>query len=880
MLETAARTSIKRAIALGALVLWAGMGWALAAFTPSGTLIETQASATFLDAAAMPREALSNVVVTVVQKVAKVQVSGDPSRAGVAGASLDLPFSVTNAGNDSDTIDLAVSAAGDLAADVAWTIYADENCNGRTDAGESEVASLVLERGERACIVVRVGIAADTDEAPGAQAELTFTATSTTRVTVEDGDDTDATTGTVVLADAPVMSGFLQAIPSAQIAQGDTIAYTLQVSNTGASSACAVEVVGQDTRQGLLVHVAIPEGLTLEGTPNTSSGAGTPRLLYAADGGTWSETPLAAPAQLAMLIEGDGCFFPQGASAELSFALGVSAPSTPGEPHTGPAHGTSYTTSAASEYAISFDGELQSAATNAVTHTVQPAYAVGIDGGDATLASASSGSTIELVRSLRNLGNADDRIHVQVTRPAESDWVCRLYHADGVTTLAGPVGPLAPNATRDVVVRCQIPADDTDDGRQVTFSAHSDGDPSVTADATWTITQVNEGLRVDVALQGVPSDEHAPGSALTFFALVANDGANPDTYALSAVLAVDDGSPGTWSATPRFYPAALSGETCQAITPRPASVSTTGIMATASERCFEVEATVPATASADWQGRVTVTATSTTDAAVLDSAATGTISVALTPGLSFGPERSATVTSPGIVTVTHTVRNTGNAPGTFTIANSSLTPADSGNVLYSWTETGTFYTFASLDAMPLAAGAEATLYVRLIAASAQPPGRRINVSTGATLSYLGAEVERTVTNTYDVIDGTLRLLLEVCTSDTAVSCSGGGSEARPGQYLHYTLVATNLGSAPLAEVVVTEPVPAFTDFVSVQAARSSGFSAGTVEYDGGSGWSATPPVAGSVASGEAVRVRVFDGDQHVPIPAGGSLTITMVVSVR
>lgn len=872
--------SLHRWIAAVVVGLLAGTASAQVAFTPSGTLIEAQASATFLDAAAMQREALSNVVVTVVQKVARAQVSGEPVRAAVAGASVDLPFTVTNAGNDSDTFDLSVAVTGDLAGDVTWALHADENCNGRTDAGEPVVASVVLDRGDRACIVVRASIAAGTTQTPPAEAVVTFTATSTTSATVEAGDQTDSAAGTVVLTDAPVLSGYLQATPSAQVAQGAAIAYQLQVSNTGASSACAVDAAGVP---GVLVRVAIPAGLTLEGTPTVSSGAGTPSLRYAGAAGAWLETPPADLAQLAVRIEGTGCFFPQGASAELRFTLRVGAPATPGEPWSGPAHGTSYTVSAASDFAESFGGDVQSAETNAVSHVVLPAYAVGIDGGDAVLAEANSGSTIELVRGIRNLGNATDSIHLELEAPAGSAWLCRLYRADGVTPLIGPVGPLAPNAARDVVVRCEIPAEDTEDGRIVTLTARSAGDADATAQATWTVASVDGGLAVDLALQGVPSDERAPGSALAFFALVTNQGANPDTYGLSALLSVDAGSPATWSAATRFFPAALVGGTCQAIAPRPASVSTTGILAAApgaNARCFEVEVTVPANASSDWQGRVTVSAISTTSAAIRDDVTTGAIRAALVSGLAFGPNRSATVTSPGIVTVSHTVRNTGNAPATFSLASGSVAPVDGGSVLYGWTEGGTFHTAAALPPLPLAAGAEATLHVRLMAASGQPAGRRITVATDGILAYATTQSTGSVTNTYDVIDGSLRLLLDVCTADVASTCSGAGAEARPGQYLHYTLVASNLGSAPLAEVVVTEPVPAFTDFVSVLAVRSSGFTAGTIEYDAGGGWSATPPAAGSVASGDAVRIRVHDGDAHVPIPAGGSVTITLVVRVR
>jgi len=853
------------------LVLLAGLALA-ASFTPSGTLIEAQASATFVDSAQVQRETLSNLVITVVQTVVKVQVSGTPERSAVAGASVDLPFTVTNAGNDRDSIDLSAGATGDpLAGSLTLTIVADQDCNGRADAGEPTVAAITLDPGERGCVVVRANLAAG---ASGTSASVTLTAESAGD-TVVDGDDQAASSGTVTLVTAGTLTLNLRATPTSSVAQGGRIDVTLDAVNSGAAAVCAVG-------DGVLLAVPIPAGLTLSATDAVAtSGGGSASVVFraVADGPWLTERP-ASVAAIGLLAAGSGCFFPQGAAAQLTFGLEVPSGH---EPHAGPAAGSSYDTVATATYATTAGGSAASASSNTLTHTVSASYEAGIDDPNPTLATATSGSTISLTTRVRNLGNADDRFTVALTAPAGSDWVCRLYRADGVTPLTGSVGPLAPNGTSDVVTRCTIPAADTTDGRTVRLDVASLGDAAQTASSTWTITTVTSGLSVDLALEGAPAvgAKLAPGATLTFFSRLENDGANPDGYDLSAALerTSSTGAPSTWSASTRFYPATVTEGGCEAITPTPSAVVTTGIVPAGASRCFEVAVAVPSTATSDWTGRVTITATSQSNANVSAGATTAPIGVTLTPGVSFAPDRSTTITSPGITTVTHTLRNTGNAPATVSLS-TVLSPSGTGGALYAWGG-GEFRSAADAPDQPIAVGEELTLHVRFAAASGQPPGRRITLTTTATVAYEGAApVERSVTTTYDVIDGLLRLHLDVCTSDSPTTCSANdGAAARPGQYLRYTLVASNLGAAAVPQVIVTEPIPAFTTFVSVSAERSSGFTSGTLEYSSdGVNWTTTAPA--SVATGGALRVRVIDGASDVPIPSGASITITLVTRVK
>ncbi|MFX7333376.1 hypothetical protein ABTI57_19990, partial [Acinetobacter baumannii] len=74
---------------------------------------------------------------------------------------------------------------------------------------------------------------------------------------------------------------------------------------------------------------------------------------------------------------------------------------------------------------------------------------------------------------VRNDGNAPDSFQLALQNSTfPQGTVCQLYAGDGVTPLSGPVGPLDPGATLDVVVKCQLPAsyfESSPDGSTTTY---------------------------------------------------------------------------------------------------------------------------------------------------------------------------------------------------------------------------------------------------------------------------------------------------------------------------------------------------------------------------------------------------------------------------
>ncbi|KIQ55548.1 hypothetical protein SY28_03010, partial [Meiothermus taiwanensis] len=98
----------------------------------------------------------------------------------------------------------------------------------------------------------------------------------------------------------------------------------------------------------------------------------------------------------------------------------------------------------------------------------------------------------------------------------------------------------------------------------------------------------------------------------------------------------------------------------------------------------------------------------------------------------------------------------------------------------------------------------------------------------------------------------------------------------------YTVVAQNIGTGNLTQVVVSDPLPSYTSFVSASVSIS-GFS-GTVLYStNGSTWSTTAPT--TLSSGQTLYVAVdTNGDNTITnadiLPPGATITLSFRVQVQ
>ncbi|MFN3368128.1 MAG: NEW3 domain-containing protein, partial [Thermus sp.] len=597
------------------------------------------------------------------------------------------------------------------------------------DAGEPQVSSVTLAADASACVIVQATVPSTAQD--GQYGNLNLVG--------NDGYYTDNNNwARAVATTQAALTAFKAASPSGNVGPGDTITYTISGSNTGGSAAYGIPVTVDGTsRTGILIEDVIPNGLTVSSMPTGSAGAGTVRFIYY-NGTSWvtltsSMLPITGDGtkKIGMLIEGTGAFFPQGAQYTFSFQAQV--------PSNAPA-GTSYANTATVKFDANGDGDAndpgETVNTNSTTNTVAATYQplVGYPGmvtlGNETqeVSSAYAGQVVSFTNVVKNGGNAPDSFTLSLqnsTFPAGT--VCSIYAADGITPISGPVGPLAPGAEQNVVVKCQLPtnyyespADGQTTTYQVELKATSVNDPSKWDITTDKLVDILPGYAVDLAAKGYSGDNDAgndnpaaqtanPGQTVYFPLELTNTGANPDTYNLSGTV------PSGWSVV--FYPDTdCDGQ------PDGAPITNVGPVNPGQKVCFVAAVSVPQGATPG-DNPVTFTATSTTAPGVYDQV-TSTVSVNLVAQVTLEPDRQGTVTSPGTIQYTHTLLNNSNAPAYCDISGTG----GAYGWTYQYSTDGTNWYSALGDVYVAPNGGTTTIYVRVIVPAGEPIGR-VDVNT-------------------------------------------------------------------------------------------------------------------------------------------------------
>jgi uncharacterized repeat protein (TIGR01451 family) len=263
---------------------------------------------------------------------------------------------------------------------------------------------------------------------------------------------------------------------------------------------------------------------------------------------------------------------------------------------------------------------------------------------------------------------------------------------------------------------------------------------------------------------------------------------------------------------------------------------------------------------------VSFTATSTTLPTVTDTITT-TVTVNTIAQVTLDPDRSGTVTSPGTIQYTHTLTNNSNTSATCSISGNG----GSYGWTYQYSLDGSTWS-PSLGVSVGANGGSQTIYVRVLVPAGEPIGRT-DVNTVTANCTVGTfTATDTATETTTIVGGELRLQKSV---DKA--------NAYPGDTLTYTIEAENIGTGNLTNVKISDPIPAYTTFVSVSA-TATGFSGSyTILYStDGTTWSTTLT---SVPTGGTVYVGVdTNGDGDITnadiMPPAAKITITLVVQVQ
>jgi trimeric autotransporter adhesin len=866
----------------------------------------------------------------------------------IPGSTVNLPYVITNTSNTGITVNLAlaqqtgVNTDGDTFDLVSPLIYDDANCNGQLDFGESAITSSALTQlapGNTKCIIVAGGIPGSTPAGGRANINLTSTGTGSTsdnvnyaRVDViNDADLTLAKT-----ASAPVLnsgSGLYE------------ITYGLSGTNAGnlaAKSKPSVVTIGTAI-DGILISDVIPAGTTyVAGSATGSSGAaGTTSVVYSstASGTTWSLTETTPVARVGLLMRdttpagnNSNDTLNVGATYTLSFKVSIPA-STPGLTSisnvaaidyrnnngttnvTVPSNTVTSTSPELKSTAIGPVGQPVGTASGTATYT-DPVSGLsftytrsGVGAAANTLdqevvATAPSGTVVTFVNTVRNTGNTTQTFNISV-QSVTSGYSAALYQSDGATGLGSGV-TLAPGADYNVIVKLTIPAGSTPSASaNVTAVIKSDAGTSsdITTDILTAITsgqsvdiRNNDNLTTTVPLAGTSNAPIAittnPGTTVYYPLTVQNTGVVSDTYAL------------TTSGLPSGSTVAYYLDTNGDGLPDGAPITSTAVLSPNQILQLVAVVTVPANAAPASAAPISFTTTSNSNPTSTDTIV-NTLTINAINSLLFTPDRNSSITSPGTVVYLHTLTNNGNSSATISLApgaglagftyliyrDNGTTPGviDAGDTLvYDGTSPTTF---------SLAAGTSTPILVQVSAiaglADATTDARVITASG----TFSAGSTSAAVTDTTKIVLGKLDLQ-KTANTTTAFPRTAPGVAASTSE-ITYTIVATNLGSGGLSNVIVFDPIPTYTDF-KFGSASVSGCPVGStcqIQYsiDGGTTWSATAP-ADSNTTGtsngysdnqDATRVTnirvVVTNATSTPVnlfPAGAAITITFTVSVR
>jgi trimeric autotransporter adhesin len=928
--------------------------------TKAGTQIQNQASATYTDSSGKPQVATSNLAVTVVQQVYGVQVKPDkgntptgPStftllpdpindKQGVPSSSVSFAYTITNTGNDTDTINLAaveqaigVAPAGDDFDFVAGSIkiYQDTNSNGQLDAGELEITGGLSIAGgaSNAVVVVATVPGPSATVANGKIARLDLTATSVGDSTKKDFNNIAKLT---VINDASLSLTKTATGPDAS----GNISYSLTGTNIGsqvAKSIAKVATVDGNTTDGILIADPLPTGTTLVAGSVTGSAGGLAAsyVVYHIGGAAanvWTKTApvtISTVDQIGLMLEDPN---PNGAASVSENTLNVSAGySLTFKVLIGAslAGGADVTNSATVRYdrQTSIAGGLTT--TSNTTHTTVP-VTKGVAIGNATsatpgaesqaaVAPVAAGQTITFTNKLQNTGNVDDTFQVTVDTftCTPSGYNIQLFQSDGVSPLSSLIS-LTKTQIYNVFVKVTIPGtaavgntctvnlkatsttdttktDPTTDTLTVTVAAsalfgHSNGSTPI-ANATT--------IGTAVTLSG------DPGASVVFPQDVVNLGGSSDSFNLSGSITFNNVGVGTTAVAVRYYPASAdtNGDNTLSASEiaNSTSISNTGSINSNSEIKVFAVVNIPSIAAAATAVTVNQTATSpTSGVSVIFNGEKVTVNTIY--GLTFTPNGSGTTTSPGTLVYSHALKNTGNS--NLTTANINWTnPSGFTYVVYN-DNTGTIP--GSIDAtdtvitsganFALNAGSTMNILVQVTTANGLTSG----VSDARVISASAGGVTATVTDTTTIVAGELQLTkaASTATAQPRVYLLQNGL-ATTASEITYTINAKNVGTANLTNVTVFDAIPNFTDFkFDTIAVTLNGVACAPatcpVEYstDGGTTWIAYTTGAGgtratldtdtNLYSDEAIRIT------NIRVKTTGSfvpaqvVVITFTVSVR
>lgn len=804
--------------------------WAL---TAANTLIRNQASASFKDEAGTAYNVTSNMVETLVQQVAGLELVQTQTKLASSGASVDFPHVLTNTGNGDDSFTLSsTEMTGDAYDFTTVRFYADANQDGQADDLSSPITQTpLLKAGESFSFVAIADVPASLSD--GSQGRYTLTAASAfTPATQATNIDTAEVNSNAVLDVTKSMSA------TQGMAGSGNYTVTLRYHNTSALDATNVTLI--DALPTGMTYVAnsarwSESGTTVLTDANPSDAQGTaPTITYCAYDSSCTGLPEAtqdadtnSTNQVTAIINQVNA----GVTGELRFEVRIAA-NVPASILTNTGeylfHDGSVTTSPFTTNPVKFE------VLQAVGVVTNGSVGSSVDGTSEPIVVASipQGGTAVFNDYVWNTGNGVDSFDLTLINsnfPAGT--VLHLFQADGNTPLLDTngngipdTGNLDPNTNALIVIKATLPPSVTGSTpysvslQATSFKDNSQANPAIntlnaiganSVDLTNTAALGQPGVLGAGAgpeAVAVTTNNAMPGNKSGFVLYINNTSSVADNFNLQASTDSSFAS----VAIPAGWQVRFLDEQGKAIT------NTGPIPAGANKRVF-VEVSVPANATSsivDLYFRALSPITGASDIKH-DAVAVGAVT-----DLVLYPDNTGQVLPGGSIVYSHWLTNQGNVSKT----NISLSTTDANagwsSLLYADTDGDGVLSGGDqrLSTVPnLAAGESVLIFNKVLAATDIQLGVA-NITTVLATWDAGASstqaLDVTTTNSSDVSIRKKQALDSNCDGAPETAFTHALFTAEPNQCVIYQLTATNTGAEPVRNVRIQDATPAYTSFIT------------------------------------------------------------------
>jgi uncharacterized repeat protein (TIGR01451 family) len=850
-------TFIRMRLAMLLLLLATGVSaWAV---TPAGTIIKNQASASYRDSNGVMRTATSNLVETLIQQVAALELFQSQTRIAAAGQQVFFPHTLTNTGNGTDSFSLSVSNAGGDDFDYTLlAIYDDSDQDGLPDSYTAVTVSPGLGMQEQWHFVVAASVPAGQASADAGVLNVAVQSQFNSAITAT---NTDTTT---LSADAVIELGKSISATSGT-SPGGSHTVTLTYRNTGSANANNVTLID-----------ALPSGMTYvpssgrwsdasavilsDNNPNDAQGSGNTINYCAyhssciglaeADSDIDSDSTNQVTAVIASVAPGD--------VGSITFDVNIdSGLDTQSLVNTGEF-----------EYATGGNttGRQQ---TNSVAFTVLHGAAVVLNGSasvaadltaePATVASMPQATSVFFENYVWNTGNGTDTFDITLDNAASNfpaGTLFRVLQQDGLTPLIDTsgnglpdTGPLPPGTFYKVMVQAIPPANavGNNGGAGFTIAATAtsvfdagQSNPMVNnllaiAPSTVDITNFAVVADTDSAGDGIGPEtdpvvtvDANPGETVTIDLYINNTGPTPGSLDLAASI-VDDFAtielPADWTVTFR-----LDGEA--------EAVTNTGLINPGEHVLVHADVEIPVTQVG---GEVSLYFRALTEATGSLDIIHDSINVVTTEQVLLVSDQTGQADPGGSYIYNHSLSATGNA----TVNNLQLSTQNDvagwTSIVYEDTDNSGDLTAADtpVSVIPtLAPGQVIPLFVRVfVPASAE----LLSVNnTTLTASWNGGADSVAATDVTRVTESELSIVKEQapdlgCDGALDGSYGVGSFSVEPGNNcVSYRLTARNDGSNTVYNVDIADATPAFTSYTGTAVCAYTGCSV-TEPVNGGYG---------------------------------------------